>query len=624
MHKLKIALKHLKAVNKYFTKYRWRFFLGIIFVIVSNYFGILAPQVTGYVMDKVQIKISQLNEEQQVYTKAFSKEYDPLVKAFINQVEQKIQAHDFTWLVMICGITLLVLALLRGIFMFFMRQTIIVMSRLIEYDQKNEVYRHYQELDTAFYKSHSTGDLMSRMAEDVSRVRMYTGPAMMYFINLVALIGLSLFYMFQKNWELTLYVLAPLPILAITIYIVNTIIHKRSENIQAQLSTLTTNAQESYSGIRVIKSFVQESTMEHFFEQNSEAYKKSAVNLAKIEAIYFPSISLLIGLSTLLTIMIGGLYHISNPEDITIGTIAEFVVYINMLTFPVSSIGWVASMVQRASASQKRLNEFLDTVPDIQNITAPLPVHLQGHIRFEGVDFTYPHTGIRALKDFSLDIPKGNKIAVIGKTGSGKSTIAQLLLRMYDPVRGKILIDGTDIRQMDVRQMRAQISYVPQDVFLFSDSIAGNIGFGLDKATDEMIHKAARQANVEKEIGRFPQGFLTAVGERGVTLSGGQKQRISIARAMIKDPEIVVFDDCLSAVDARTEKEIIGNLYEFLKEKTAIIITHRIFSLFSFDSIIVMDDGRILEKGTHDELMALNGHYTEMYRQQQEQDQKEE
>lgn len=598
--------------------------LGIIFVIVSNYFGILAPQVTGYVMDKVQIKISQLNEEQQVYTKAFSKEYDPLVKAFINQVEQKIQAHDFTWLVMICGITLLVLALLRGIFMFFMRQTIIVMSRLIEYDQKNEVYRHYQELDTAFYKSHSTGDLMSRMAEDVSRVRMYTGPAMMYFINLVALIGLSLFYMFQKNWELTLYVLAPLPILAITIYIVNTIIHKRSENIQAQLSTLTTNAQESYSGIRVIKSFVQESTMEHFFEQNSEAYKKSAVNLAKIEAIYFPSISLLIGLSTLLTIMIGGLYHISNPDDITIGTIAEFVVYINMLTFPVSSIGWVASMVQRASASQKRLNEFLDTVPDIQNITAPLPVHLQGHIRFEGVDFTYPHTGIRALKDFSLDIPKGNKIAVIGKTGSGKSTIAQLLLRMYDPVRGKILIDGTDIRQMDVRQMRAQISYVPQDVFLFSDSIAGNIGFGLDKATDEMIHKAARQANVEKEIGRFPQGFLTAVGERGVTLSGGQKQRISIARAMIKDPEIVVFDDCLSAVDARTEKEIIGNLYEFLKEKTAIIITHRIFSLFSFDSIIVMDDGRILEKGTHDELMALNGHYTEMYRQQQEQDQKEE
>lgn len=598
--------------------------LGIIFVIVSNYFGILAPQVTGYVMDKVQIKISQLNDEQQVYTKAFSKEYDPLVKAFINQAEERIQAHDFTWLVMVCGVTLLVLALLRGVFMFFMRQTIIVMSRLIEFDQKNEVYLHYQQLDTAFYKTHSTGDLMSRMAEDVSRVRMYTGPAMMYFINLVALIGLSLFYMFQKNWELTIYVLAPLPILAITIYIVNTIIHKRSENIQAQLSTLTTNAQESYSGIRVIKSFVQENTMEHFFERNSEAYKKSAVNLAKIEAIYFPSISLLIGLSTLLTIMIGGLYHIQNPDDITIGTIAEFVVYINMLTFPVSSIGWVASMIQRASASQKRLNEFLDTVPDIQNAAAAVSVQLQGHIRFEHVDFTYPHTGIRALKDFSLDIPKGSKIAVIGKTGSGKSTIAQLLLRMYDPTRGRILMDGTDIRQMDMRQMRAQISYVPQDMFLFSDSIAGNIRFGLDESSEDMIHKAARQASVEKEISRFPEGFKTLVGERGVTLSGGQKQRISIARAMIKDPEIVVFDDCLSAVDARTENEIIGNLYEFLKEKTAIIITHRIFSLFAFDSIIVMDDGKIVEKGTHDELMMLNGYYTEMYRQQQEQELKEE
>ncbi|HRP55310.1 ABC transporter ATP-binding protein [Agriterribacter sp.] len=617
-------MKHLKAVNKYFRKYKWRFLLGIIFVIVSNYFGILAPQVTGYVIDKVQIKISQLTIDEQAYTKDYSKEYDPLVKAFINQAEERIQLHDFTWLVMVCGITLLALALLRGIFMFFMRQTIIVMSRLIEFDQKNEVYLHYQQLDTAFYKNHSTGDLMSRMAEDVSRVRMYTGPAMMYFINLVALIGLSLFYMFRKNWELTIYVLAPLPILAITIYIVNTIIHKRSEHIQSQLSTLTTNAQESYSGIRVIKSFVQETTMEHFFEKNSEAYKKSAVNLARIEAIYFPSISLLIGLSTLLTIMIGGLYHIQNPNDITIGTIAEFVVYINMLTFPVSSIGWVASMIQRASASQKRLNEFLDTVPDIRNVTTPVPVHLQGHIRFEHVDFTYPHTGIRALKGFSLDIPKGSKIAVIGKTGSGKSTIAQLLLRMYDPTHGRILMDGTDIRQMDMRRLRAQISYVPQDIFLFSDSIAGNIRFGLDEASEDMIRKAARQASVEKEIGRFPEGFKTLVGERGVTLSGGQKQRISIARAMIKDPEIAVFDDCLSAVDSRTENEIIGNLYEFLKEKTAIIITHRIFSLFAFDSIIVMDEGKIVERGTHDELLMLNGYYTEMYRQQQEQELNEE
>lgn len=613
-------MKHLRAVNKYFRKYKWRFLLGVLFVIISNYFGILAPQVTGYVMDKVQVTISTLTGEHTGVSNKINKEYDPLVKVFINETEQRIRQHDFAWLVMICGITLLVLALLRGLFMFFMRQTLIVMSRLIEYDQKNEIYLHYQRLDTDFYKTHSTGDLMSRMAEDVSRVRMYTGPAMMYFINLVALIGFSLFYMFQKNWELTIYVLAPLPLLAITIYIVNTIIHKKSENIQAQLSSLTTNAQESYSGIRVIKSFVQEQNMERFFEKNSEAYKKSAVNLAKIEAIYFPSIGLLIGLSTLLTIMIGGLYHIRNPQDITIGTIAEFVVYINMLTFPVSSIGWVASMIQRAAASQKRLNEFLDTEPGIQNITSPQKTELKGKIVFDRVNFTYPHTGIQALKDFDLVIPAGHKIAVIGRTGSGKSTIAQLLLRMYDPTTGKVLLDGKPLKEMDMREVRRQISYVPQDVFLFSDTISGNIRFGLDEATEEMVQEAAQKSSIDREIMRFPEGYQTLVGERGVTLSGGQKQRISIARAMIKDPGIVVFDDCLSAVDARTEKEIIGNLYEYLKDKTAIIITHRIFSLFSFDSILVMEDGRIVEQGTHEELLQLNGYYTEMYRKQQEQD----
>ncbi|MFT3750639.1 MAG: ABC transporter ATP-binding protein [Agriterribacter sp.] len=614
-------MKHLKAVNKYFRKYKWRFLLGIIFVIVSNYFGILAPQVTGYVMDKVQVKMQGLaGSEAESYIKAGSKSYDPLVKFFIEEVEERFSQHDFAWLVMICGITLLVFALLRGLFMFFMRQTIIVMSRLIEYDQKNEVYLHYQQLDTEFYKMHSTGDLMSRMAEDVSRVRMYTGPAMMYFINLVALIGLSIFYMVQKDLELTLYVLAPLPLLAIAIYYVNTIIHKKSENIQAQLSNLTTNAQESYSGIRVIKSFVQEKAMEHFFEENSAEYKKSAVNLAKIEAVYFPSISLLIGLSTLLTIMIGGLYHIKNPEDITIGTIAEFVVYINMLTFPVSAIGWVASMIQRASASQKRLNEFLETAPAIINIANPVVPVIKGNINFRNIDFTYAHTGIKALNDFSLKIPAGHKVVIIGRTGSGKSTVAQLLLRMYDPDKGIIEIDGVDIKQMDRRKLRDKISYVPQDVFLFSDTIAGNIRFGLDEASDDLIRNAARQASIEREIDLFPEGFNTMVGERGVTLSGGQKQRISIARAMIKDPGIVVLDDCLSAVDARTEKEIIANLYQYLQGKTAIIITHRVFSLFSFDEIIVMNEGKIVEKGTHEALLNLNGHYAEMYRQQQEQE----
>jgi len=616
-------LKHLKAVNKYFRKYKWRFLLGILFIAVSNYFGILAPQVTGYVMDKVQEKLQTPAANTATLTKTVIQEYDPLVKLFIRQLEEKISLHSFTWLVMICGLTLLAIALLRGLFMFFMRQTIIVMSRLIEYDQKNEVYQHYQQLDTSFYKVHSTGDLMSRMAEDVSRVRMYTGPATMYFINLVALIGLSLFYMMRKNPELTLYVLTPLPILAITIYIVNTIIHKKSENIQAQLSNLTTNAQESYSGIRVIKSFVQEKAMEQFFESNSEAYKKSAVNLAKIEAIYFPSIGLLIGLSTLFTIMMGGLYHIRNPDLITIGTIAEFVVYINMLTFPVSSIGWVASMIQRASASQKRLNEFLETKPSISNNAAPVQATLKGRIHFDNVNFTYSHTGIKALKDFSIDIPPGNKIAIVGKTGSGKTTIAQLLLRMYDPDKGNIFIDEIEQKKMDLGDLRRQISYVPQDVFLFSDTIAGNIRFGLDTATDEMIQKAARQASIEKEISHFSKGFETLVGERGVTLSGGQKQRISIARAMIKNPAVVIFDDCLSAVDARTEKEIIGNLYEYLKDKTAIIITHRIFSLFNFDTIIVMEEGRIVEQGTHESLLEINGRYAEMYHRQQEQEETE-
>lgn len=613
-------MKHLKAVNKYFRKYKWRLLLGIFFVTVSNYFGILAPQVTGYVVDKVQDKMQQLSGAVTDAVKGNREEYDPLVNVFISELESRIHNHDFTWLVMICGITLLALALLRGLFMFFMRQSLIVMSRFIEYDQKNEIYEHYQKLDTDFYKTHSTGDLMSRMAEDVSRVRMYTGPALMYFTNLVLLIGFSLFYMFKKNWELTIYVLLPLPILAITIYIVNTLIHKKSEHIQSQLSNLTTNAQESYSGIRVIKSFVQEANMEQYFEKNSEAYKKSAVNLAKLEAIYFPSIALLIGLSTLLTIFIGGMYHIQNPNSITIGTITEFVVYINMLTFPVSSIGWVASMVQRASASQKRLNEFLQTQPDIQNSPHPQKLVLDGSIEYKNVDFTYPHSGIEALKGFSLSLPKGHKIAVIGRTGSGKSTIAQLLLRMYDPTQGSILLNGVDIRDLEMRDLRKQISYVPQDVFLFSDTIRGNIGFGLDEVNDEMVYRAAEQSSVASEIARFPKGYDTLVGERGVTLSGGQKQRVSIARALIKDPSIVIFDDCLSAVDARTEKEIIGNLYQYLKDKTAIIITHRIFSLFSFDTIVVLDEGKIVEKGTHESLLLLNGYYAEMYKKQQEQD----
>jgi len=586
--------------------------LGIFFILISNYFGILAPQVTGFVVDKVDDRLKELSNLP-VNNIPLKSTYDPLVNWLIN--EMNAYQVSFTQLIVLTGILLLALAILRGFFMFLMRQTIIVMSRHIEFDQKNEIYRHYEQLDAQFYKTHATGDLMSRMSEDVSRVRMYTGPAIMYTINMVALIGLSLFYMFAKNWELTLYVLAPLPLLAIAIYFVNTIIHHRSEQIQAQLSDLTTNAQESYSGIRVIKSFVQEEAMFKFFRNNSERYRKSAVNLAKVEAIYFPSIGLLIGISTLLTIFIGGIYQMDNR--ITSGTIAEFVVYINMLTFPVSALGWVASMIQRASASQKRLNEFLHTKPGIKNPPNAFKGAISGDIIMKDVEFTYTHTGIKAINSLSLHIRKGQKIALIGRTGSGKTTIAQLLLRMFDPQEGEILVDGKNIREFELQSLRRQIGYIPQDVFLFSDTIANNISFGLEKSNKEELEEAALKASVDTEIMQFPANYETIVGERGVTLSGGQKQRLSIARALIKDSSILIFDDCLSAVDAKTEKQILNNLQEVLEQKTAIIITHRIFSLLDFDQVIVLDHGKIVEQGTHDKLLSLNGYYAELYRRQQ-------
>ena len=607
-------MKHLKALNKYFWKYRVRLGIGIVFVFLSNYFIVLSPQVTGFVIDYVQ-KTSDLPGYK---PKQAPPDYDSLVERFI----EKVETADLSVanVVALCGITILIFALLRGFFLFLMRQTIIVMSRQIEYDQKNEVFAHYQKLDTAFFKSHNTGDLMSRIAEDVSRVRMFTGPSIMYLANLVAVISLSVFFMYQRNAELTLYVLAPLPILAITIYYVNNIINRRSEKIQSLLSDLTTNAQESYSGIRVIKSFIQERAMLGFFNKNSEEYKQNAIALAKVEAVYFPSITLLIGLSTLLTVMIGGLYYIRGDNNIGLDTIVEFVMYINMLTFPVSAIGLTASMIQRAAASQKRLNEFLQTEPAIGNPSPAKNIVLQGNIEFESVDFVYPHTGIQALKNVNLSIRKGEKVAVVGRTGSGKSSIAQLLLRMYDVSNGKIKIDGEDIRILDLDSLREQISYVPQDVFLFSDTVENNIRFGQSDTTKENVIKAARQASVHQEVLSFPEQYNTMIGERGVTLSGGQKQRISIARALVKNPNLVIFDDCLSAVDAKTEKEVIGNLYDYLQGRTAIIITHRIFSLFSFDRIFVMEDGEIIERGTHSELLSLNGYYTQLYMRQQEQE----
>lgn len=603
-------MKHLRSLRIYFWKYRWLFLLGIFFVVLTNYFRILAPQITGYVVNTVVHTIKD-DAPANTITPTAEKNYDILVKrviVFFESTNHKI---------LLAGITLLLLAIISGIFMFLMRQTIIVMSRHIEYDQKNAIFSHYQKLDTNFYKTHSTGDLMNRISEDVSRVRMYTGPAIMYFINLAAVIGFSVFFMMKASPKLTLVALAPLPLLAITIYFVNTIINKKSEKIQSLLSDLTTNAQESYSGIRVIKSYVQEKAMLLFFKNNSEAYRNNALSLAKTEAIYFPSMALLIGLSTIITIMVGCLDVVNKVEGASVGTIAEFVLYIQMLTFPVSAIGWTASMTQRAAASQKRINEFLHTDPEIKNTGNEVNPVLQGNISFNNVDFTYPHTGINAIKNFSLQIAKGQKIAIIGRTGSGKSTIAQLLLHMYDPQRGMISYDGIPINKIDINSLREQISYVPQDVFLFSETVSNNIGFGLEHASQDKVVMAAKQASVHSEIEKFQHQYLTMIGERGVTLSGGQKQRISIARALIKDPQIVIFDDCLSAVDARTEKEIIENLYNYLENKTALIITHRIFSLFKFDKIVVLDEGAIAEEGTHEELLQKNGIYTEMYNRQQ-------
>ncbi len=596
-------MKHLSALNKYFWKYRQRFLLGIFFVIASNYFAVLAPEVTGYIIGKVQ---ALLPGAKPVTAKPT---HDILVDYFIKWVNN----FSYQKLVIISSVIILLLAVIRGLLMFFMRQTIIVTSRHVEYDLKNEVYQHYQKLDAGFYKTHSTGDLMNRMAEDVSRVRMYVGPSFMYLVNLIALISFCVVNMLRKDVQLTLMVLAPLPILAFTIYIVNTIIHKKSEKVQSLLSDLTTNAQESYSGIRVIKSFVQEKSILNFFKNNSEQYRKNNVSLAKVEAIYFPSMTLMIGLSTMITILVGGQKVLNGTLDI--GIIVEFVIYINMLTFPVSAIGSVASMIQRAAASQKRLNEFLHTEPIIKNNVVSKNKIIKGEIIFDDVSFTYPHTGIKALRHFSLIVKEGEKVMILGRTGSGKSTLAQLLLRFYDPDEGAISIGGNNIKNLPLSDLREQISYVPQDVFLFSNTVANNIGFGLSEpASIHDIQQSARYASIHNEISDLDKGYETMVGERGVTLSGGQKQRISIARALIKKPQIMVFDDCLSAVDSKTENEIITNLNKVLNNKTVVMITHRIFTVFNFDKIIILDDGKIIEEGTHEQLLDRNGYYAELYR----------
>ncbi len=578
-------MKNLGSLNKYFVKYKWRLLLGLLFVAVSSKFAEMPGSVVRDVLDEVK-----------------------------NMMGEHAPKSEIMSRVVVQGLSLLGLALLRGFFMYLSRQTLIVMSRYIEYDQKNEIYNHYQALNTHFYKTHYTGDLMNRISEDVSRVRMYTGPSVMYFTSMLALVIFCVVDMLKVNVMLTLCVVAPLPLLAFAIYYVNRIIFKKSGKIQAQLSLLTTTAQESYSGVRVVKSFVQEKNMMRFFMANSEEYRKSSINLSLTEAVYFPAMNLFIGLSMICTILIGGYFAIQG--QITTGNIAQFVIYINILMFPISSIGMVASMTQRAGASQKRIDEFMHTEPEIRTQPGAVKEQPKGTVAFNDVTFTYPHTGITALQHFSLHVRAGEKVAIIGKTGSGKTTLAHMLLRMYDTTSGELLLDGVNIRNYDLQELRKGIAYAPQEAYLFSDTIFNNIKFGKDEATMDEVKEAARMADLDKDIVSFAQGYETMIGERGVMLSGGQKQRMVLARAILKNSNILLLDECLSAVDTKTEKTILANLQGYLKGKTTFVITHRIFTSWVFDRIIILDNGTIAEQGTHDELMTLNGRYAKLYKHQ--------
>ncbi len=594
------SMKELAYLNKFFYKYRWRFLPGILFVIISNLFAVLPAQV-------IRIAFDLVNENIAIY------------KLYNGFQKQDVISIIFGQSLLFFGLTVLLLALFRGVFLFFMRQTIILMSRHIEYDLKNEIYQHYQKLSMAFYRRNNTGDLMNRVTEDVSRVRMYLGPAIMYTINTSVLFILIIVAMFNVNARLTFFSLLPLPLLAVTIYYVHTIINKRSEKIQEQLSSMSSFVQESFSGIRVVKAYVREDDVRKKFNQESEDYKTHSMSLVQVQALFYPIMLLLVGLSTIATVYIGGIEVMNG--NISSGNIAEFIVYVSQLTFPVTSLGWVTSLIQRASASQKRINEFLKTSPEIVSISNK-KINLSGLIEFKDVSFRYPDTGIEAVKNISFKVEKGKFLAIIGRTGSGKSTIANLLMRMYDADQGEILFDKQLIKALDLTHFRDQIGFVPQEVFLFSDTIYNNIAFGLSETEDSQVEKAAKDAALYENIIGFEKKFETMIGERGISLSGGQKQRLSIARAIIKAPRVLIFDDCLSAIDTHTEEQILNNLGRLMKDKTSIIIAHRVSSIKNADHILVMDEGEIIEQGTHEALIALKGSYFDLYEKQLLEEQK--
>jgi len=586
-------LRQLFTLNRFFVVYKWHFLLGIVFVTGSNYFGILIPQKIRDALDLVQYKIQ---------------EYKDLPTDIKSGVYDDLGYHLFMFGLVITGFVII-----KGLLMYFMRQTIIVMSRLIEYDMRKEIYTHLQSLDQSFYRKNQTGDIMARISEDVSKVRNYLGPGVLYGINLLTLFFMTIYAMFKVDVLLSVCALLPLPVLSISIYYVSNLINEKSTLIQQQLSVLNSTAQETYSGIRVVKSYVKEEQFVDFFRIQSEEFKSRSLALARIESYFQPLMILLIALSTLIVVVVGG-YQVFAGK-LTAGNIAEFILYVNMLTWPVTSIGWIASVVQEAEASQKRINELLIQKSDIINRNENI-YRLKGEIEFRNVSFVYPNTGIKALENVSFTVKSGEKVAIMGRTASGKTTIAELLTRMFDVTDGEILLDGMNIKDHNISIIRDQIGYVPQDVFLFSDTIYANIAFANPTISQSDIEKYAGYASVYEDIMRLPDKFNTLVGERGVTLSGGQKQRISIARAFIKNPEIILLDDALSAVDTTTEQNIMSFFQKSLEHKTSFIISHRTNNLLGYDKIIVLEEGKIADSGTHEELISKQGFYSSVYQQQ--------